>query len=124
MKPVIKPKTIAEGLMITNPLRAQQVFNALDDTKGFTETVRDQEILEASRLLARTEGIFVEPSAAVSLAGIKKLRNTGQLPSSDDIVCILTGSGLKSAKFYANLNLHPIEITPGLQDLNTYIEDR
>jgi threonine synthase len=119
--PVSKPKTIAEGLMIANPLRAQQVFNALDETKGFTETVSDQQILEASRLLAQTEGIFVEPSAAVSLAGIKKLREAGRITSSDDIVCILTGSGLKSAKFYANRNFHPVEIDPGLQDLNTYI---
>jgi threonine synthase len=119
---VIKPKTIAEGLMITKPLRAQQVFKALDETKGFAETVTDQEILEASRLLARTEGIFVEPSAAVSLAGIKKLRNAGQFTSSDEIVCILTGSGLKSAKFYANRNLHPIEIAPGIQDLHTYLD--
>jgi threonine synthase len=122
IKPVIKPKTIAEGLMITKPLRAQQVFKALDETKGFAETVTDQEILEASRLLARTEGIFVEPSAAVSLAGIKKLRNAGQFTSSDEIVCILTGSGLKSAKFYANRNLHPIEIAPGIQDLHTYLD--
>jgi threonine synthase len=119
---VIKPKTIAEGLMITNPLRAQQVFDALDDTNGLTEIVSDQEILEASQLLGRTEGIFVEPSAAVSLAGIKKLRDAGRLSASDEVVCILTGSGLKSAKFYANRNLQPIEIAPGLLDVKRYMQ--
>ena len=121
IQPIIKPKTIAEGLMITKPLRAQQVFKALDNTNGITETVNDQEILEASRLLAKTEGIFVEPSAAVSLAGIKKLRDAGLLSASDNVVCLLTGSGLKSAKFYANSNLRPIEITPGLRDLGKYV---
>jgi threonine synthase len=121
IQPIIQHKTIAEGLMITKPLRAQQVFRALDDTKGVTETVNDQEILEASRLLAKTEGIFVEPSAAVSLAGIKKLRDAGRLSASDNVVCLLTGSGLKSAKFYANSNLRPIEITPGLRDLRRYV---
>jgi threonine synthase len=120
VQPVIRPKTIAEGLMITNPLRAQQVFKALDETKGVTETVNDTEILEASRLLASTEGIFVEPSAAVSLAGLQKLRDAGQLSSSDNIVCLLTGSGLKSAKFYTAHNLRPIEIAPGLGDLTKY----
>jgi threonine synthase len=123
IQPIMKPKTIAEGLMITNPLRAQQVFTALDETQGLTETVNDQEILEASRLLAKTEGIFVEPSAAVSLAGIKKLRDAGHLSASDNIVCLLTGSGLKSAKFYANRNLRPIDIAPGLQDLKKYVVD-
>jgi threonine synthase len=122
IQPVIKPKTIAEGLMITNPLRAQQVFDALDDTNGLTEIVSDQEILEASQLLGRTEGIFVEPSAAVSLAGIKKLRDAGRLSASDEVVCILTGSGLKSAKFYANRNLQPIEIAPGLLDVKRYMQ--
>ncbi|MCW4039813.1 MAG: threonine synthase [Candidatus Bathyarchaeota archaeon] len=122
IQPVIKPKTIAEGLMITNPLRAQQVFDALDDTNGLTEIVSDQEILEASQLLARTEGIFVEPSAAVSLAGIKKLRDAGRLSASDEVVCILTGSGLKSAKFYTNRNLQPIEIAPGLLDVKRYMQ--
>jgi threonine synthase len=121
IQPIIKPKTIAEGLMITQPLRAQQVFRALDDTNGVTETVNDQEILEASRLLAKTEGIFVEPSAAVSLAGIKKLRDAGHLSALDNVVCLLTGSGLKSAKYYANSNFRSIEITPGLRDLRKYL---
>lgn len=121
ISPVSTPQTIAEGLMIANPLRAQQVFTALDETRGIAETVNDQQILEASHRLAQAEGIFVEPSAAVSLAGIKKLREAGQLTSTDNIVCVLTGSGLKSAKFYTNLNQQPIKISPGLQDLHAYI---
>jgi len=57
--------------------------------------VSDEEILEAYRALASNEGIFCEPASAASLAGLKKAIAEGLVPEGSEVVCTLTGHGLK-----------------------------
>jgi threonine synthase len=100
-KPVKHPKTIATAIKIGNPASWQQAVSARDESGGLIDTVTDKEILEAYKLLAAKEGVFVEPASAASVAGVIKLAKKGffrQHSSEEEaavLVCILTGHGLK-----------------------------
>lgn len=85
-------QTIASAFNVGNPLDGYLVINWLDKTGGNMFTVSDEEILRAQKLLAITEGIFVESTAASTLAGILKNKQKFQ---DQCIVIVLTGSGLK-----------------------------
>ncbi|MDD5774287.1 MAG: threonine synthase [bacterium] len=89
------PQTIATAIKIGNPASWKQAEAARDESKGLIDTVTDDEILAAYKLLARTEGVFVEPASAASIAGMIKLNKKGVFKKGDKVVCILTGHGLK-----------------------------
>ncbi len=93
--PVENPETIATAIRIGNPVSWPKAIKAIRESGGTALTVTDQEIVEAQKLLARTEGIFVEPASASSIAGLKKLVERGEIDSDEYIVCITTGTGLK-----------------------------
>ena len=65
------------------------------------ETVADEEILQAQKMLASKEGIFVEPASASTLAGVRKLVGGGFIDPDEEIVCITTGNGLKDQEAVA-----------------------
>jgi len=92
---VAEPKTIATAIKIGNPASWQGALEARDRSGGVIDMVRDEEILAAYKALAETEGIFVEPASAASLAGVLKLGAQGTLDSFRTIVCTVTGHGLK-----------------------------
>jgi threonine synthase len=93
--PVPKPTTIATAIRIGNPASWQQALAARDESGGAIESVTDRQILESYRLLARTEGVFVEPSSAASVAGLLQSRADGSLAAGLRVVCTVTGNGLK-----------------------------
>jgi len=95
IRPVYNPQTIATAIRIGSPVNWPKVLKAIKESKGTAETVTDSEILLAQRELATLEGIFVEPASAASIAGLKKLRVNGKVDSSETIVCVTTGHGLK-----------------------------
>lgn len=88
-------ETIAEGIRIARPVRGQQVLKAIRETGGEVVTVSDSEAVEAQCKLARL-GLFVEPTSAVALAGLKRLLERGSIRPGQLTVVPLTGSGLKS----------------------------
>jgi len=71
-------------------------LNAIKSSGGTCITVNDNEILDATSLLAKSEGVFAEPSAASSIAGLKKMLDTGLIERDEEVVCVLTGAGLKN----------------------------
>ena len=93
--PIENPETIATAIRIGNPANWKGAERARDESQGIIEMVSDEEILNAYRLLAKLEGIFVEPASAASIAGIIKLNNRFFFNKDDVIVCTLTGHGLK-----------------------------
>jgi threonine synthase len=95
VRPVKNPRTVATAIQIGSPVNWSKVLRAIRESDGSAETVSDREILDAQRTLARLEGIFVEPASAASIAGLEKLRESGTIDSSDLIVCVTTGHGLK-----------------------------
>jgi len=85
---------------------------ARDESGGSIGTVSDEEIIEAYKLLARTEGIFCEPASAASVAGAIKSARAGMDFSSNTIVCIITGHGLKDPSVALALADRPLEEAP------------
>jgi len=93
-EPVAEPQTVATAIRIGNPASWQHAVTARDESGGRIDAVTDDEILEAYRLLASREGIFVEPASAASVAGLLKQGRAGQIRGGR-AVAILTGNGLK-----------------------------
>ena len=97
------PKTIATAIKIGDPASWKQAVSARDESGGIIDSVTDDEILAAYKLLAVKEGVFCEPASAASVAGILKLAKAGYFKKAAaitgkgkmKIVCILTGHGLK-----------------------------
>jgi len=85
--------TVAEGIAIRKPPRAEQILKALRETKGTVVTVSEDEIREAQQTLAH-QGLYVEPTAAVALAGWRRLKD--HIKPKEQVLLPLTGSGLKA----------------------------
>jgi threonine synthase len=85
------PETVASAIRIGNPVRWEDAMAAARDSRGAIRSVSDSEILDAFRLLASQEGMFCEPASAASVAGLLKYGAEG----AEEIVCVLTGRGLK-----------------------------
>jgi threonine synthase len=93
--PVSAPMTIATAIRIGNPASWQSAELARDESAGLIAAVTDKQILEAYRIVARSEAIFVEPASAASVAGLLMTAADGRLPTGSTVVCTLTGNGLK-----------------------------
>jgi threonine synthase len=98
-RPVVSPTTIATAIRIGNPASWQQALAARDESGGAIEAVTDRKILAAYRLLARDEGVFVEPASAASVAGLLQARAEGTLAAGLQVVCTVTGNGLKDPEW-------------------------
>lgn len=96
---VDNPETIATAIRIGNPASWQQAVAARDDSGGLIEACTDVEILSAYHLLASREGVFVEPSSAIGVAGLLKLKAAGRLDAGQEIVITVTGNGLKDPQW-------------------------
>jgi threonine synthase len=92
-KPSLNPDTLADSISVTNPGNASMAVKALKDTNGLAVNVSDLEIMQAQTLLASSSGIYAEPAASASLAGLIKIKS--QIPANKQIVLLITGNGLK-----------------------------
>lgn len=96
-KIVKNPETIASAIRIGNPARWEEAMGAVTASRGRIAAVTDEQILDAYRLLASTEGVFCEPASAASVAGILAhglpVAEGAEPPRT--VVCVLTGHGLK-----------------------------
>jgi threonine synthase len=94
-EPVEAPETVATAIRIGNPASWQGALTARDESGGLIESVTDDEILEAQRMIVGLEGIFCEPASAAGVAGVRRLAAEGRIGKSETVVCVLTGHGLK-----------------------------
>jgi len=108
--PITKPETIATAIRIGAPVSWKKALRAIRESKGTAETVTDEEILEAQKMLARSEGLFVEPASASSIAGLKKLSESGKIDRDEVIVCVTTGHGLKDPEIAMKISEKPFDV--------------
>ncbi len=110
-KKIDNPETIATAIRIGNPVNRDKAMNVKKMSNGKFNVVTDEEILEAYKILGKEEGIFCEPASAASVAGLLKIKK--EIPENINIVCVLTGNGLKDpncaienndAVFHSNLD--------------------
>ncbi|GAA3093208.1 threonine synthase [Pseudonocardia yunnanensis] len=92
----VRPDTIARSLAIGNPADGPYVLDAVRRTGGAIAHVSDAEVVDAIRLLARTEGVFAETAGGVTVATTKKLVESGALDPDAETVLLITGDGLKT----------------------------
>jgi threonine synthase len=88
-------ETLAAGLRVPKPYGDYLILDILKKSRGTAVAATDEEILEATRHWAKTEGIFAAPEGAASLVAYRKLRATGFFKPEDTVVLFNTGSGLK-----------------------------
>jgi len=96
-KPVFmeRPETIASAIRIGKPVNWFRALKAVRESKGVLIDVDDNEIIEAQKLLARYEGLGVEPASATTIAGVIRLREEKIIDKDERVVVILTGHVLK-----------------------------
>lgn len=117
------PQTVAGGLIDPYPWDADTAIPAIERSKGVAESVSDEDILAAEKLLASTEGIFAEPSGAAGLAGLIKLIEDGVIDRSDRIVVQVTGGGLKDPEIATEITEKPPKIGPELEQLQNLLKE-
>jgi threonine synthase len=93
-----RPDTIADSISVSVPSNAHLARKAVLESRGFSLTVSDQEILRGQRMLAERTGVFAEPAAAATVAALKKLRRSELLGRKEQIVLLITGHGLKDVE--------------------------
>ena len=95
--PVAEPETVASAIRIGNPARWEEAMGAFTASRGRVAAVSDEQILDAYRWLAASEGVFCEPASAASVAGLLAhgLPVAEGAEQPETVVCVLTGHGLK-----------------------------
>lgn len=120
-KIIENPQTLATAIKIGNPASWQLAVNAANESKGFIDSVTDDEIIEAYSMLSKEEGIFAEPASAASLAGIIKTYKAGKLKAGDVIVSVLTGNGLKDPDNAIKISAAPIKVENNIEAIRKVI---
>lgn len=109
------------GLQLPAPPDGEAAVRAVRATGGWGSCVDDDEALGVQRLLARTEGVFVEPASAVALACVPRDLRAGRLDPGSRVAVVLTGSGLKDLRRPVS-SLEAISALEGLDTVETWIE--
>jgi threonine synthase len=120
--PEKRPETIATAIRIGAPVSWKKAIRAIRDSGGTAETVTDYEILEGQKMLARSEGLFVEPASASSIAGLKKLFEAGRIDKDEVVVCVTTGHGLKDPDIAIKISEKPFEVDAELRSIEKIFE--
>lgn len=92
----VKPETIAKSLAIGNPADGPYALDLARRSGGSIDAVSDDELREGIKLLAQTTGIFTETAGGVTIAVLRKLAERGDIGSSERVVAVITGEGLKT----------------------------
>jgi threonine synthase len=117
----VRPETIAKSLAIGDPADGPYALEEVRSSGGSFAVAGDDEIVDAIRLLARTEGIFTETAGGVTIAALAKLACEGVVRQDERVVVHVTGHGLKTAE--ALVSLGPTAtIAPSLDAFNAAVD--
>ena len=110
----VKPDTIARSLAIGNPADGVYAAGTVRESGGWAEDVSDDEIVQAIKLLAETEGVFAETAGGVTLGAARKLIEQGRIPRDESMVVCITGNGLKTREAISGEIGGPVNIKPDI----------
>jgi threonine synthase len=109
--------SVASALAVSDPgLLGDRALETVRASAGGAVAVSDEEILAATRELA-TEGLFAEPSGAVTLAAVPKLVKRGEIDREESVVCVITGSGFKDFDRIASMVKIPERVVSGYDEM-------
>lgn len=117
-----KPNTICSAVAAGNPLDGKKILRAMHASHGIGVEVKDKEALDAEQLMAKDEGVFIEPSGALPIAAVQKLAKEGFFNEDDMIVCIATGNGLKDPMSALKILPEPATIEPDLGEIDNFLK--
>lgn len=89
------PETVGTAIRIGNPASWKQAVAAREESNGTIDEITDEQMIEAYQWMAANEGIFAEPASNASVAGLFKALEEGKVEKGAQVVCVLTGNGLK-----------------------------
>jgi len=92
------------------------------ESGGWGEMATDEEIVDAIKLLARTEGIFAEPAGGTTLAVTLKLIGQGRIHTDESVVVSITGNGYKTLEAVSQAVEQPFVIEARLKDFDALFE--
>jgi threonine synthase len=121
IRPIKTPQTIAKSLAIGNPADGFYAANVMKETGGGAEDVTDGEIVDAIKLLARTEGIFAETAGGVTLGVLRKLLEQGRIPRDESICLAITGNGLKTQEAVTDHIGEPMHIQAKFEEFEALV---
>jgi len=94
-------QTIAFAIFDPVTFEGVTALDTVRRSEGTAAAVEDEAILSAMRDCARMEGVIAEPASAATVAAAAALRRAGAIGEGDQVVCVLTGSGLRDLKLFA-----------------------
>ena len=109
--------TIADSIAVGVPRNPVKALRAVSESHGAWLAVSDEEILDAMRVLGRSEGVFGEPAGVTAAAGVREAVRTGLIKSNETVTVISTGSGLKDVKNALRAAGRPALCEPSLEAL-------
>ncbi|WP_435348030.1 threonine synthase [Haloarchaeobius sp. HRN-SO-5] len=115
-------ETIATAIRIGNPVNAPKALPGIRETGGTAVAVSDEEITDAQRALAG-EGVGVEPASAASVAGLRKLRERGDVAADERVVCLTTGHLLKDPDAAAAAGAKPQPVPGDTDGVLAHLQD-
>jgi threonine synthase len=115
--------TIADSIAVGVPRNPDKAILAVQESRGITVNVTDEEILAAMRLLGKTCGIFGEPAGAAATAGLVKAARDSLIPDNATVVTIVTGNGLKDTANGIRAAGEPIRLPPVMALLEDALND-
>ncbi len=122
--PVEDPQTAASAIRIGKPARGKEALAAAKESNGFIDSVTDDEILAAYKLIAQKEGYFCEMASAASVAGLIKSVKAGKVKSGATVVCVLTGHGLKDPDTAIEATGEVVKVKPDIKKVEEILFDR
>src|SRR6185295_6631343 len=120
----VRPNTIAKSIAIGNPADGYQVIQCVRQTGGTGAAVTDEQIVDAIRLLAETEGIFTEPAGGTTLAGTIDLVQRGLIGPDESVVVCITGNGYKTAEVVSGKLVEPVRLSRAFKEFESWWDSR
>jgi threonine synthase len=121
---LVRPNTIAKSIAIGNPADGHQVLQTVRTTGGAGTAVSDEQIVDAIRLLAETEGIFTEPAGGTTLAGTIDLIQRGVIARDESVVVCVTGNGYKTAEVLNGHLAEPVRLSRAFREFEAWWDSR
>lgn len=112
LPPDFQGQTLADSIDVPVPRNWRKAVKAVKATRGAFVRVGDEEITEAMKATGRLAGVFAEPAAAASVAGIKRAVADGIIAKHEDALAVITGNGLKDIKTAMEIAGKPTEVEP------------
>ncbi|MBI5414107.1 threonine synthase [Candidatus Peregrinibacteria bacterium] len=119
---VDKPKTVCSAVGIGEPQDDIKALRCLRESGGTAVTIDDDTVLEAQQEMAECASIFTEPSGALPIAVLEKLKEKGVITEKDIVVCVATGTGLKDPKSAVLMHAEPITVEPNIESVDAFLK--